>query len=253
MRADRAAGLLWHAWQAGERLPGLPDDARPHDRAEAMAAQECLAGLAGPVFGWKIAATTELAQRYLGVGGPLPGMLFERFRHAEGEPVPADTMTMGVAEPEFAFRMAADPGPEPSLGAVLDAVDTMVLALEMPDSRYADHRHAGEPHLVADVACAGRFVEGSPVPGWRDFDLAGQAVVAFADGAEFSRGSGGLVLGDPRHALHWLAAEIPRYGYRLRPGDIVTTGTATPPVPIAPGRHVSADFGVLGTVGARFT
>lgn len=132
------------------------------------------------------------------------------------------------AEPEFAFRMAADPGPEPSLEAVLDAVDTMVLALEMPDSRYADHRHAGETDLVADVACAGRFVEGRQVTGWRDLDLAERAVAAFADGVEFSRGSGELVLGDPRHALHRLAAEIPRYGHRLRPGDIVTTGAAAP-------------------------
>jgi 2-keto-4-pentenoate hydratase len=178
--------------------------------------------------------------------------LFERFHQAEGSPVPADTMTMGVAEPEFAFRMAADPGPSPSLDAVLDAVGEMFLALEMPDSRYTDHRAAGGPQLLADVACAGRFVEGRPVPGWRALDLVEQPVVLFADGAEFARGTGGLVLGDPRIALHWLATEIARHGHRLRPGDIVTTGTATPPSPIHAGGHVVADFGALGTVEAHF-
>ena len=252
MKDERAAGLIWDAWRTGARLDGLPEDVRPLDAAEGMAAQDRLAELAGPVYGWKIAATTAYAQQYLDVPGPLPGALFERFRHAEGAPIPADTMTMGIAEPEFAFRMAADPGPSPSLDAVLDAVDTMVLAVEMPDSRYTDHRHAGGPQLLADTACGGRWVEGTAVPGWRDLDLAEHPVLLYADGEEFARGSGGAVLGDPRLALHWLASELGRHGHRLRPGDVVTTGTATTPAPIGPGRHVVADFGTLGSVEVRF-
>jgi 2-keto-4-pentenoate hydratase len=247
-----AAELIWDAWLTGKRLDGLPGDVRPRDLAEGMAAQAALAGLAGPVSGWKIAATTAYARQYLDVPGPLAGPLFARFHHAEGERVPADTMTMGVAEPEFAFRMKADPGPSPSLSALLDAVDTMVMALEMPDSRYTDHRHAGGPQLLADAACAGRFVEGRAVPAWRDLDLPRQPVILHADGEEYARGSGSLVLGDPRLALHWLARELPRHGLALRPGDIVTTGTATPPCPIRPGGHVVADFGALGCVEVRF-
>lgn len=253
MNRARAAELIWDAWLTGKRLDGLPDDVRPRDLAEGMAVQAALAGLAGPVSGWKIAATTVYARRYLDVPGPLPGAMFERFHHTEGSPVPADTMTMGVAEPEFAFRLKADPGPSPSLAAVLDAVDTMFLAIELPDSRYTDHRHAGGPQLLADAACAGRFVEGRPVPGWRDLDLPRRSVVLHTGGEEFSRGSGSLVLGDPRLALHWLAMELPRHGRSLRPGDIVTTGTATPPCPIHAGGHVVADFGELGSVEVRFT
>ncbi|WP_439377315.1 2-keto-4-pentenoate hydratase [Amycolatopsis lexingtonensis] len=252
MNRERAAELIWDAWQTGERLDGLPAEARPRDTAEGMAAQAALAELAGPVSGWKIAATTVYARQYLDVPGPLPGAVFERFHHTEGEPVPADTMTMGVAEPEFAFRLKADPGPSPSLTGVLDAVDTMFLAVELPDSRYTDHQHAGGPQLLADQACAGRFVEGRAVPSWRDLDLPRRPVVLHADGEEFSRGSGSLVLGDPRLALHWLAMELPRYGLSLRPGDIVTTGTATPPCPIHAGGEVVADFGELGSVEVRF-
>ncbi|WP_410641800.1 2-keto-4-pentenoate hydratase [Amycolatopsis sp. lyj-346] len=252
MKRERAAELIWDAWLTGKRLEGLPDDARPRDVAEGMAAQAVLAELGGPVSGWKIGATTVYARQYLDVPRPLPGPVFERFHHVEGEPVPADTMTMGVAEPEFAFRLKADPGLSPSLAAVLDAVDTMFLAIELPDSRYTDHRHAGGPQLLADAACAGRFVEGRPVPGWRDLDLARRPVVLHADGEEFARGSGSLVLGDPRLALHWLAMELPRHGRALRAGEIVTTGTATPPCPIHAGGHVVADFGELGSVEARF-
>jgi 2-keto-4-pentenoate hydratase len=249
---ERAAELIWDAWQTGKRLDGLPPESRPGDAAEGMAVQASLAELAGPVSGWKIAATTVYARQYLDVSGPLPGVLFERFHHVEGAVVPADTMTMGVAEPEFAFRLKADPGPSPSLTAVLDAVDTMFLAIELPDSRYTDHQHAGGPQLLADVACAGRFVEGRAVAGWRDLDLPRRTVVLHADGEEFSRGAGSLVLGDPRLALHWLAMELARHGRRLRPGDVVTTGTATPPCPIHADGHVVADFGELGSVEVRF-
>ena len=252
MNGERAAELIWDAWQTGKRLTALPEDARPADAADGMAAQACLAELAGPVSGWKIAATTVFARRYLDVPNPLPGAMFARFHHAEGEPVPADTMTMGVAEPEFAFRMKADPGPSPSLTAVLDAVDSMLLALELPDSRYTDHQRVGGPQLLADVACAGRFVEGRAVVGWRDLYLLRKRGVLHAGGEEFASGSGSLVLGDPRLALHWLAMELGRHGHRLRPGDIVTTGTATTPCPIRVGGHVVADFGALGAVEARF-
>jgi 2-keto-4-pentenoate hydratase len=47
--------------------------------------------------------------------------------------------------------------------------------------------------------------------------------------------------------------ELPRHGRTLRPGDIVTTGTATPPCPIHAGSHVVADFGALGSVEARLS
>jgi len=34
----------------------------------------------------------------------------------------------------------------------------------------------------------------------------------------------------------------------LRAGEVVTTGTCHPPLPIQAGDHFAADFGVLGTV-----
>ncbi|MEC3977611.1 hydratase [Amycolatopsis sp. H20-H5] len=128
----------------------------------------------------------------------------------------------------------------------------LLLALEMPDSRYADHVAAGKAQVMADAACSARFVMGREVLGWRELDLAAHPVIAYLDGAEFARGSGGVVFGDPRFALRWLAGELPRLGHRLRAGDFVTTGTTTTPVPITTGSHVLADFGDLGTVEARF-
>jgi len=59
------------------------------------------------------------------------------------------------------------------------------------------------------------------------------------------------VLGDPLLALTWLANELSGLGLTLKKGEVVTTGTCVPPIPIAPGDTVVADFGALGTVSAR--
>ena len=65
-------------------------------------------------------------------------------------------------------------------------------------------------------------------------------------------GHGKNVLGDPRVALAWLANELRSLGITLRAGEVVTTGTCHPPLPIASGDRIVADFGVLGKVSVGF-
>ena len=62
-----------------------------------------------------------------------------------------------------------------------------------------------------------------------------------------AEGIGANVLGDPRAALTWLANELRVFGAGLRAGDLVTTGTCIPPVPLAPGDSFRVDFGALGS------
>jgi 2-keto-4-pentenoate hydratase len=65
-------------------------------------------------------------------------------------------------------------------------------------------------------------------------------------------GHGKNVLGDPRIALAWLANELRELGVTLRAGEVVTTGTCHPPLPIQSGDVFAADFGVLGKVSVGF-
>ena len=60
------------------------------------------------------------------------------------------------------------------------------------------------------------------------------------------------MLGDPRIALTWLANELSQLGVTLRTGQIVTTGTCHPPLPIRSGDVFDADFGSIGRVSVRF-
>jgi len=139
-----------------------------------------------------------------------------------------------------------------SVAEVLDAVDTLHPAIEIPDSRFADFVSAGEPQIIADNACAHLFVLGPATSSdWRTLDLVEHRPVITLRGQRHI-GHGKNVLGDPRVALAWLANELRQLGLTLRAGQVVTTGTCHPPLPIAAGDRVHADFGSLGTVSVAF-
>src|SRR4029434_9881901 len=69
-----AADLLWRAWTQSARIDALPPDCRPADRADGYAIQSALAArFCQKRVGWKIAATSVVGQRHIGVDGPLAG------------------------------------------------------------------------------------------------------------------------------------------------------------------------------------
>lgn len=251
-RAVATADVIWKAWSDGDRIADLPADARPRDTAEGMAAQLALRPHAGASYGWKIAATSKAGQAHIGVAGPLPGLLFERFRHEPGDTLPSSGLYMRKVEAEFAFRLGADIEAGASADDVLAAVDTMHLTLEVPDSRFTAYESVGIAYLTADCACASRLVVGPAVPGWREHDLSTWPTSLWINGEEAAQGNGGAVLGDPRTALAWIAAELPRHGLGLKAGDLVTTGTTTTPPTTAAGDAVRADFGELGELSFTF-
>lgn len=255
-----AADLLWQSWQTGRAIGFLPAALRPGTRQAGYAVQARLeARSAQPLYGWKIAATSEAGQRHIGVSGPLAGRLLAERVHRVGEPFSMAGNRMAVAEPEFAWVLGADlaPGPQPRpVAAVMAAVDALRLAIEVPNSRFVDFVHAGEAQLIADNACAHDFLEGPEALGdWRTQDLVHHRVTASVTGRArtYTReGVGAQVLGDPRMALAWLVNELNAQGLTLRAGQVITTGTCMPPLEIEAGDEVLADFGSLGRVGARF-
>lgn len=247
--ARRAAELLMNHWDAGTVIERLPEALRPATRRDGYAVQQWMETLSGrPLFGWKVAATSEAGQRHINVDGPLAGRILGGRTLDNGAAVPIASSRMRVAELEFAFRMGADIAPraEPyGVEEVLDAVASLHPALEFPDSRYVDFCSVGAAELIADNSCAHLFLAGDAVPGdWRAIDLVSQAVVATVPGKGEFHGSGSNVLGDPRIALCWLVNELSALGVTLRAGETVTTGTSLTPVQVGPGDRMLADFGM---------
>ena len=206
--------------------------------------------------GWKIAATSVPGQRHIGVDGPMAGRLLAERAFRSGAELPLAGNLMRVAEPEFAFGFGRDLAPRAApytVAEVLDAVASLHPAIEVPDSRYADFAHAGEPQLIADNACANDLViaPAAAVP-WRTLDLVTHRVSAQVVGRYVREGRGAAVLGDPRVALTWLVNELSGIGEALRAGQVVITGTCMASLEIQEGDEVRVDFGVLGSVSARF-
>jgi 2-keto-4-pentenoate hydratase len=254
---DIAAATLWEHWQQSRRLRELPERSRPSTRADGYAIQSRLAGLSGQaVVGWKIAATSAAGQAHIRVDGPLAGRLLDARVLERDAVIPLDGNLMRVAEAEFAFRLGRDLGPRSQpydVDEVMAAVDTLHLAIEVPDSRYEDFTVVGGPQLIADNACACWFILGPAVTAdWRAVDLAQHQVEGYRNAAVVARGSGANVLGDPRVALAWIANELRSLQDGLRAGQIVTTGTCIVPIAVAPGDRTRMDFGVLGSIDARF-
>jgi 2-keto-4-pentenoate hydratase len=251
-----ASRTLNNHWRAGTKFGGLETALRPRDRAEAYAIQAAIEGTSNkPLFGWKIAATSEAGQKHINVEGPMAGRILAETVIADGGTASMAGNEMRVGEPEFCFRMASDlpPRAKPySVQEVLDAVGTLHPAIEIPDSRFADFVNAGASQIIADNACAHLFVLGPPTSAnWRALDLVEEKPVIVLGGKRYV-GHGKNVLGDPRVALAWLANELSGIGITLRAGQIVTTGTCHPPLPIQAGDKFAADFGVLGKVSVAF-
>jgi 2-keto-4-pentenoate hydratase len=255
-RIGAASRILHEHWRAGTKLSGLDESLRPRDRAEAYAIQAAIEKYSSEsLFGWKIAATSEAGQKHINVDGPMAGRVLAESVIPDGGTASLVGNEMRVAEPEFAFRMRADLPARSTpytLQQVLDAVDTLHPAIEIPDSRFADFVSAGAEQIIADNACAHLFVLGPPTSAdWRTRDLVEEKPVITLRGQQFI-GHGKNVLGDPRVALAWLANELRQLGVTLKAGRVVTTGTCHAPLPIQSGDFFAADFGVLGKVSVGF-
>jgi 2-keto-4-pentenoate hydratase len=251
-----ASRTLHDHWRAGTKFTGLDAPLRPRDRTEGYAIQAGIQNYSsGNLFGWKIAATSEAGQKHINVDGPMAGRILSETLIPDGGTAPMAGNEMRVGEPEFAFRMATDLPPRTSaytVQEVLDAVGTLHPAIEIPDSRFTDFVSAGAAQIIADNACAHLFVLGAATPAnWRALELVEEKPVITLRGRQYI-GHGKNVLGDPRVALAWLANELRSLGITLKAGEVVTTGTCHPPLPIQSGDFFAADFGALGKVSVAF-
>ncbi|KAK3047810.1 hypothetical protein LTR09_010785 [Extremus antarcticus] len=254
-----ASDVLIKHWQSGTTLHALPESLRPAETADGYKIQEHILRLTKePLFGWKIAATSAAGQHHINVNRPLAGRILQERVTKHGNPVPLGPNRMQVAELEFVFRMGKTLAPRPppyQTEEVMAAVDGLFLGVEVPDSRYEDFTTVGAAQLIADNACADRFVLGPEVTAdWRNMDLPAHIVKGWkGDGVGKVEGSGAAVLGDPAIALTWLTNELSGHGMELGAGQFVTTGTCIIPIPVLPGDVVVGDYGDFGSVQLPFT
>ncbi|HEX3803381.1 MAG TPA: hypothetical protein VHV75_11130 [Solirubrobacteraceae bacterium] len=243
------AQLLWDAWAGGGLLENLPATPEPANLADAYRVQFAMDRFAGARVGWKLAATGAGGRTALGVEQPLAGPLYERFQVSKGGSVDFAPIRMRTIEAEFGLQLGRN---LPPTGApydhetIRDAIAAFLPAIEIPNTRYLDHRSVGAVALTSDAACAGLFVLGEARSTFDPSSLPEHRVTLHTPNGTVE-GTGAKVLGDPVEAVRWLANELAAHGYGLNAGEYVITGAAAATRDPGVGRVV-AEFGPLGQV-----
>jgi 2-keto-4-pentenoate hydratase len=254
---DKAAATLLSAYD--NRIPLAPltaaypglsaDDAYGIQLAQVAS----WTGAGRVVKGHKVGLTSAAMQRQLGVDQPDFGHLLDTMFLPEGVTADSGRFLQPKAEPEIAFVLSRPlRGPGVTVAQALAAVDFVLPALEIIDSRIADWKIT-LPDTIADNASAGAVVLGSrPVrPDALDLSLTG--CLLHRNGRLEGTGAGGAVLGSPVNALVWLANTLGPLGVTLDAGHVVLPGSLCAAIGFGPGDTVSAAFDRIGSVSITFS
>lgn len=202
-----------------------------------------------PLVGHKVGLTAEAVRAQLGVHQPDFGVLLADMRLAAGETLDLGRLIQPKIEAEIAFILASDVNAV-DRESILDAVECVVAALEIVDSRIVDWR-IGFFDTVADNASSGLYVLGQDRIDPRTLDLRGVQMTMTVDGEQVSVGRGADCLGDPVEALVWVARTAAEQGRPLRAGEVVLSGALGPMVPLTAGTIVEAEITGVGRVSVE--
>jgi len=205
------------------------------------------------VVGHKVGLTSMAMQRQLGVAQPDYGHITDDMVFLEHLPVDVSRYLQPKVEPEIAFVLKRElTGPGVTVAQAIAAIDFVLPALEIIDSRIKDWK-IGILDTIADNASSGGIVLGSSPVDLRDVDLRLSGCVLKRNGDVIATGAGGAVLGSPLTSLVWLANTVGPLGISLEPGHIVLPGSQTAAFSVAADDTVTARFGGIGSVTARFS
>ena len=216
--------------------------------AQALFYGERLAAGERPV-GLKLGLTSRVKQLALGIDSPVYGHLTSGMIVQFGEPIKLPELISPKIEPELAFLIGREIGDHVGLCEVLAAVDAVVPALEIVDSRYNSPFRLVDS--VADNAGAARVVLGAAARPPRELTDLRLLGCVFRHPRGIDTATGGAAMGHPAAAISWLAHQLVGRGQRIEPGQIILSGGLTSAMPLYPGAVVRAEFDGLGSVQVR--
>jgi 2-keto-4-pentenoate hydratase len=233
-RVLMVAASLDEARRTGAKVPRLTENLRPRDEKEAASVRGAVARLRNSRHvGWKVAlspAGEVIASPILNDGVLTSPAHVSRPR----------TTSLGI-ETELAFRVKrAFPaaGDTVTVQSTLDAIDAVMPALELLDSRYETGFDSPRLDLLADHLGNFGVVLGTALQDWRERDLAAVTMSLALAGPTSESVSGAHPLGDPIAPLVALASHLAREGNSIAAGDVVITGSWTGVRRVYAGSHV---------------
>jgi 2-keto-4-pentenoate hydratase len=252
----KAADELLNAYSTREPVDPLIQTYPDIELADAYQIQllqiQTLLGRGGVIKGHKVGLTSRAMQKQLGVNEPDYGHLLADMFYLEHLPIPTDRFLQPRIEPEIAFVLKKPlKGPGVTTAEAINAVDYVLPALEIVDSRVRDWK-ISLIDTISDNASSGAVVLGSSPTPLAGIDLRLAGCTFHRNSQVVGTGAGGAILGSPLNALVWLANTVGALGVTLEAGHVVLPGAVTSLVPVEPGDSFTATFAGLGSVTARF-
>lgn len=213
--------------------------------------------------GRKIGFTNRTIWAEYGVYAPIWGYIYTRTVHnlAEiGETFSLSGLAEPRIEPEIVFKLAAAPAPGMDEKALLACIDWVAHGFELVQSIFPGWKFSA-PDTVAAYGLHGALLIGPRHPISAQSETWGRSLPNFEidlkrNGTVMDHGYAANVLGGPvsalRHLVELLSAD--RTNPPLSAGEIVTTGTLTRALPIAPGETWTTDLTdiTLDGIAVRF-
>jgi 2-keto-4-pentenoate hydratase len=195
-------------------------------------------------IGWKAGLTAKPIQEQFGFHEPVFGCILET--KPSGHRFGATELINPGFETELCVRLGRGLEGIVMPEQVSTAIDAILPAFEIVETRGDFVTQV--PVAIADNAQQRSVILGAPVrlaPG-----IALDEVVARVElnGQEIATGAGSAVLANPLNSIVWLTGKLSQYGRRLRPGDLVMTGSFVRQFPLNPGDVAVANFSGIGRV-----
>jgi len=251
------ADRILDASAAGKPIAPITDSDTDFDLAQAYAVSAEITSRRSTRgerrVGWKIGFTNSAIWEGQGLTAPIWGPMYDKTVAPVGSNGSAEfalgRLLEPRIEPEIGFRVASVPSPGMQESDLIGCIDAVTHGFEIVQSVYP-----GWKLKPADAVAAygmhggyryGEFVAIASVERakWTDM-LRSFTVILLRDGVEMDRGAGANVLGGPLSALRHFVSGASRYpgAFPLRPGDLITTGTLTKALPVAPGENWSTEL-----------
>lgn len=245
--ADILAALAGpHQIAPPSRAPGGLDAVR------ALAvADRVRAGLGGTRVGRKVGFTNASLWEPYGVDGPIWGEITGERLLTGAEPVALAPVLEPRIEPEIVLGLGRAPQPGMDRAALAACIDWVAPGFEIVESIYPGWSFSG-PDTIAAQGLHRCLVLGRRLAATPD-RLAGLAQVPLdlrRGGEAMATGIGANVLGGPLEVLAHLVGMLDP-AHALSDGEMISTGTLTDALRIAPGETWSASYGGVMEVEVR--
>src|SRR5580765_2058790 len=202
--------------------------------------------------GLKAGLTSFAKMKQMGVEVPVFGFLSDYMASPDGGEIKLSELIHPKVEAEICIVTKAPlKGPGCNVAAVMAAVDFVLPAVEVIDSRYENFKFDLKS-VIADNTSSSRFVIGGRSRDLADLDLRTLGVVLEINGEVRSMAAGAAVLGNPLAAVAMMANHLGARGQEIPAGTFVMTGGVTEAILVKAGDSVAVRFQDLGTVSMRF-